>query len=289
MAGHLATNRIGKVAIKIGHGFEIPFGVPGGQAHALAGGFAQPRLADAGTQDAQRLIEGTMDQAGGFFLPPFQTALVAVDTDFQRVLFTRADLAGDQHTTGAIGHLEQHRGVIVQLPAIDVHAQHRAQVLDGLVGDKLGQGKGVGADIADASAQPGLFRQITPGSLLVALPGHVLAQPALGVLDNHLAHRTDHPAAHHLPRLPDHRIAQVSVGQAVESIAARDDVLERQQFGQIQCRRFFAEHVKPCTQGLAGHRCMQVIGGDDDHQFHALPSGQGALGFDHLPPVAVAA
>jgi hypothetical protein len=33
---------------------------------------------------------------------------------------------------------------------------------------------------------------------------------------------------------------------------------------------------------------VQVIGRDDDQQFHALIGGQRALGLKHLPPVAVA-
>ncbi|MNH31551.1 hypothetical protein D3C79_919290 [compost metagenome] len=136
--------------------------MPGRQTHALAGGIAQPRLADTGAQDAHGLIEGTVDQAGGVLLPPFQCALVAIDANFQRVLFAGADLAGDQHAAGAAGHLEQHRRVIVQLTAGDVHAQHRAQLLDRLVRDKLGQGKGVGADVTDATAHTGLLRPVAP-------------------------------------------------------------------------------------------------------------------------------
>ncbi|MNL77955.1 hypothetical protein D3C87_2042430 [compost metagenome] len=80
-----------------------------------------------------------MNQARRFFLTPFQPALVAVDADLQRVLFASADLAGDQYTARAVGHLEQHRGVIVQLPACKVRIQHRAQMLDGLVCHEFGQ------------------------------------------------------------------------------------------------------------------------------------------------------
>ncbi|MNL15354.1 hypothetical protein D3C87_1363350 [compost metagenome] len=87
----------------------------------------------------------------------------------------------------------------------------------------------MGANVTDATAQTGLLGQITPCGLLVALPGDVLAQPALWILDDHLAHRADHAAAHHLPRLPDHRVTQVSVGQAVKTIAALDHLFQGQQ------------------------------------------------------------
>ncbi|MNI40547.1 hypothetical protein D3C73_947720 [compost metagenome] len=79
------------------------------------------------------------------------------------------------------------------------------------------------------------------------------------------------------------------MGQAVEAAAAFDHVLECEQFGQVQRRRFFTEHMKTRAQRLAGDRRVQVVGRDDHQQLHALLSGQRTLGLEHLLPVAVAA
>ncbi len=122
----MAANGLGEIAVEVSHGLQVAFGMPGRQAHAPGGRRAQPRLADTATQDAQGLVNGAMDQARRFFLAPLQGALVAIDANLQRVLFAGADLACDQHTAGTARHLEQHRGVVIQLPARDVRAQSGA-------------------------------------------------------------------------------------------------------------------------------------------------------------------
>ncbi|MNN77277.1 hypothetical protein D3C81_1937300 [compost metagenome] len=77
--------------------------------------------------------------------------------------------------------------------------------------------------------------------------------------------------------------------QPVEAVAAFQHGLERQQLGQVERRGFLAEHMKTRAQRLAGDGCVQVIGGDDDQQLHALVRGQRAFGRQHVLPVVVAA
>jgi len=55
-------------------------------------------------------------------------------------------------------------------------AEHRADELNRLAGDELGEGKRMGADVADAAADPGLRRVVAPAGLLVALPGDIGAE-----------------------------------------------------------------------------------------------------------------
>ncbi|MNI22653.1 hypothetical protein D3C73_762130 [compost metagenome] len=197
-----------------------------------------------------------MNQAGGLFLAPLQAALVAVHTDAQGVFFPGADLARNQHATGTPLHLEQHGGIVVQLTALDVHAQVGAQVGDGLIDHELRQRKGMGTDVADAAAQPGQLRLPAPLGLLVALPGHILAEPALRILHQHFAHGTDDPAAHHLSRLPDHRVAEIGMGQAIQPGAAAQSGCKRLQLREVQCCWLLAEHMKSRSERLAGHRCV---------------------------------
>ncbi|MOA31886.1 hypothetical protein D3C78_1530670 [compost metagenome] len=119
----MAANGLGEIAVEVGHGFQVAFGMPCRQAHAPGRRRAQPRLPDTTAQDPQGLVKGPMDQARRFFLAPLQGALVAVDANLQRVFFAGADLACDQRAAGTARHLEQHRGVVIQLPARDVRTQ----------------------------------------------------------------------------------------------------------------------------------------------------------------------
>ncbi len=59
-------------------------------------------------------------------------------------------------------------GVVVQLPAVDEAAEVGAQRFDVQPGDETGQVVGVGADVADAAAGPGLCRVGAPGGLFLA-------------------------------------------------------------------------------------------------------------------------
>ncbi|MNR51021.1 hypothetical protein D3C85_1706290 [compost metagenome] len=79
------------------------------------------------------------------------------------------------------------------------------------------------------------------------------------------------------------------MGQTIEAIAVFEYSLERQQLGQAERRGFLAEHMKTRAQRLTGDGCVQVIGGDDDQQLHALVCRQCTLGRQHVLPVVVAA
>src|SRR5690606_22596803 len=192
-------------AIELGHRLEISLGMPGGEPRTPKRHIAQPVLVDSGPQHPYRLAKRPVNQAVRLFLTPFESAALAVQAQRQAVLFAGADLAGDEYAAGTTVGPEQHRTVIVELPSRDMHAKIRAQSLDALAADELGQVERVNADVAHAPTRSCLGWLVAPGRLLVALPRQVFAQPALRILDEYLAQSTERAGLHHMPRLPDHR------------------------------------------------------------------------------------
>ena len=216
---------------------------------------------------------------------PGQAALLAIDLDGQAVAGPGRDLRGDQHPARPAAEAQQHVAVVVQRAARHYGGKVGAQPLDPHPAHELGDVEGVHADVADRPADPGLGGVGPPAGLLVAVALDRPRQPALRVLDDHLAHRAQVAAGDDLARLADHRIAGIDEGQAIEPAGFRDHAGQVLRLRQVQGRRLVADHVHAGLQRRGRHLEVQVVGRHHRHQLR--PVGPRGFRRQHLAPVAI--
>ncbi len=107
---------------------------------------------------------------------------------------------------------------------------------------------------------------------------HRRRQPVLGVFHLHHPELAQDPFGHHRPRLSDHRIAGVVVGQHEERIGLGRHLRQLLRLGQRRGQRLVADHVDATPEELAGRRRMHVVGRHDRHRLDAVLPPRLALG-----------
>ena len=164
-----------------------------------------------------------------------------------------------------------------------------AQRFDFEAGHVLGELVAVGADVAHAAGGAGASRVGAPRRLLLAGRLEPLGEPALRVLDHHLADGAESPARDQALRLFHHRIAGVVVGETEESSARLDPIADRERLWQIERHRLVADQVEAALERRHRHRMVEVVGGHDGDEVDALRRSPLRLAIDHLAPRRVAA
>ena len=114
-------------------------------------------------------------------------------------------------------------------------------------------------------------------------------EPALWVLDHHLADGAESPARDQALRLLHHRIAGVVVGETEEPSARLDPIADRERLRQIERHRLVADHVEAALERGHRHRMVEVVGGHDGDEVDAVRRSPLRLSIDHLAPRRVAA
>ncbi len=128
-----------------------------------------------------------------------------------------------------------------------------------------------------------------PGGLLLAAGFEARGEPALRILDDHLADLAELAFLDHVARLLHQRIAGVIVRQPVDQAALLHDGGEFLRFLQVQRGGLVAQHMEAVFQRHLGRREVHVVRRDDGDEVHALIHRQCGLGLDHLLEAAVAA
>ena len=154
-------------------------------------------------------------------------------------------------------------------------------------GDEGGEVHGVRGDVAGAAGRAGASGVGAPARLLLAGILELGGQPVLGVLGLHDPHRAELPVGHHLPGLPDHRVAGVIVGQREDAARLVHQLGELARVLERRGHRLVADDVDAAIEERLGGREVDVVGRDDRHHVDPVLAARLALG--HLGKVAVAA
>jgi hypothetical protein len=113
-------------------------------------------------------------------------------------------------------------------------------------------------------------------------------QPILGVLGLHEPELAEQPVGHHGPRLADHRVAGVVVGQHEHAARTVDQLGELPRLLQARGQRLVADDVDAALEERLGGVVVEVVRRHDRHHVDAVVRAL-ALALGHLVEVAVAA
>ena len=258
-------------------------GQPRGQAR---------RLAEPGRpacEQTARAVDGRMHQRVGLLLAPVQRAGAAEDAQAQVVLATHGDLRGHEHAARPALEAQQQAGVVVELASRHEGAEVGAQALELQTGDGGDQVLGMRADVAQCAGRATAGRVGAPAGLLVVAALELGGQPALVVLDHHLAHLADRAGGHQRARLAHHRVAAVVVGHAEHAAAALDGAQQVLGLFAGVDQRLVAHDVDARLGEGLGHRMVQVVGRDDGDEVDALVDASREFVVEQRLPVGVVA
>jgi hypothetical protein len=174
----------------------------------------------AAPQQPHGALERRVPEGVGVLLPPGQRAGLAVDLQHEVVLVPDLDLRRHEDAAGAADEAQQQVAVVVEAAARDEGGEVGADGLDLEAGHGGDQVLGVRADVADGARGAAARRVGAPLGLLRAGVLELRRQPALVVADDDLAHAPIAPSGR-APRLLDHRVAGVVVGDGEHHAAAR--------------------------------------------------------------------
>ena len=223
------------------------------------------------------------------FLPPVEHSALAEDAQADVVFTAAFDLRRDQHAAGASCESQQQVPVVIEAAAGDERGEVGAQALELEAGDARQQVFGVRADVADRAgdAAPGWVG--APVGLLVGLGLELCREPSLVVFDDDLAELADRAGAHHLTRLPHHRVAAVVIGHGENCALLRDprDQIDRLRAGVHQ--RLVADDMKARIDERARHLVVNVVRRDDAHDIDALVACPAQFVVEQRLPGAVVA
>ena len=176
-------------------------------------------------------------------------------------------------------------GVVVDPPAGHERLQLRRKPLDLRLGGEGHQIEGVRADIANGPARARLLGIGAPRGLLHALAFEVLAQPVLDILDMDQPQLAQIPGLDHGPRLPDHGVASVVVGQHEGRTGLCDQRSEGSRVFPVRGQRLVADDRDPGLQKRLRRREMHVVGRNDGDRVDAIVAR--GLGRSHSRKVGV--
>lgn len=277
----------GVVAVEVGEGFDKTFGMAGGKAEGLAGGFV--KAGAASTEDFAGAVRVEKGEGVGFLLGPVEAAAHSVDAEAKGVFLAGEDLACGEDAAGSAVEVEEDGAVVVEAATGNEGGEVGAEGLDGEAGDEFGEVFGVGSDVAHAAAESGLGGIGAPCGLFLALLFEGGGQPALGVFDEDTAKGAEGTGPDAGASLADHGVAGVVVGEHEEAAGFFDEADEGLSVGEGGGEGFVANHIKACFEGEPGGGVMEVIGGDDGDEVHALFGGKLGFAGDHGVHVGVAA
>src|SRR5207248_4746575 len=135
-----------------------------------------------------------------------------VDLDEQVVLPAVADLAGRDGAQRPVLVADRGDAVVVELAALGEGLEQAANLLRPQPGDVPAEVVGVGADVAEAPGGPALARVGPPRRLLLVALLQPGPEPPLDVVRPDGVDLAQFAVEHHLPGLPDERVAGVVVG-----------------------------------------------------------------------------
>ena len=251
----------GGAEVDVGEGLDERLRVAGRQAGGGSGFAGQ--VGAAPREHLPGLTQPVVGELPRLLLAPAQTAQGAEHVQAQVIFTANLDLRALEQAPGAPTEAQQHCHVVVQAAARHEGAQLGANGQDIQTGNVPQQVLGVAADVAQRPGDAAAGRIGAPARLFVAQL--VLRQPALVVGHRHLAQRAQRPAADHRPRLTDHRVAAVVVGDGKNHAALTG---QRQQFLGLRYgmhQRLVADDVEARVHEGPRHREVQVIGRDDAH------------------------
>jgi len=221
----------------------------------------------------------------GLLLRPVEPALGAIDTQAQIVLVAGHHLARPEHTLRPALEAQHDMGVVIELAAFDEAGQIGAELAQLQTGNEARKIVGMGADIADTTAGTGALRIGAPIRLFLARSLQPFGQPVLGIFHLYDAEIAKRALGHHLPCVPDHRIAGVVIGNSEDAATFRRQFREAFRFLQGRGQRLIADHMNASLEKGAGDWCMHMIGRDDRHRLDAV--GPLGLGLGHRREIAV--
>jgi hypothetical protein len=174
---------------------------------------------------------------------------------------------------GAALEAQHHLRVVVEPAAGHEGGQLGGQRLELEAGHELREVEGMRADIADRAAGPGAGGVGPPVGLLAL---DRLGQPVLGVFDLHEPYRPERAVGDHRPRLPDHRVAGVVVGQHEERVRLGRGPREVAGLVEGARQRLVADDVDAAGEERLGGRRVHVVRRDDRHRLDAVGAGASA-------------
>ena len=236
----------------------------------------------AAGQHLVKTVATAVQQAVGFFLVPFQSALVAMDAKRQTMLGTRRRIGHPQGAACAVVIVHERCDVVVHRAARARGTHVGKKGLHSQAAHIGAQVEGVGADVQQHQRAAQARRVHAPAG-----GGRGIGQIALHILQMDLPDGAQLAALHHVARLAHHRVAGVAVGDAELQAGGLHLVRQPLRGRQVGGQRLVADDVKARIQRRHADIEMAVVGRHDGQHIDAV--GARRLGLDQVLPGAVAA
>ena len=204
-------------------------------------------------------------------IPPFDACFFADDAHFLRVHGAAVDRAGPHRANRAVVIFHQDKGVIFQRRAggnkalTGAHQPFDIELRRHGFGDK----QRMGGQIPKHIAGPGKLRCYSPaGGFCLQLDG--LVMEAVGELHVNDADLAEQSIGNHLPRLLDHLIAGIAVGDADDFVLFFAQIHQLARLFGGKAEGLFADNVESRLQRRFGNGEMGIVRGGDRDDLDAV-------------------